>query len=96
VSGGYTLYPDEAPKRPKRKKVRRPKRLQQPRSYYGVPRTVVKAVLEQSRAAGVTQGELARYLFERGIELYRNGDLAVEPIPVQKIATLYPEDLSEG
>ncbi len=96
VSGGYTLYPDEAPKRPKRKKVRRPKTLQQPRSYYGVPRTVVKAVLEQSRAAGVTQGELARYLFERGIELYRNGDLAVEPVPVQKIATLYPEDLSGG
>jgi len=44
----------------------------------------------------VTQGELARYLFERGIELYRNGDLAVEPVPVQKIATLYPEDLSGG
>jgi exonuclease VII small subunit len=41
----------------------------------------------------VTQGELARYLFERGIELYRSGALTLEPVPVQQIATLYPKDL---
>ena len=93
VPGGYTLYPDEkkaAQNKPRRK---RSKKGQPPRSYYGVPREVVQAVLEQSQALGVTQGELARYLFERGIELYRSGELVLEPVPVQQIATLYPKDL---
>ena len=93
VPGGYTLYPDEkkaAQNKPRRK---RSKKGQPPRSYYGVPREVVQAVLERSQALGVTQGELARFLFERGIELYRSGELVLEPVPVQKIATLYPKDL---
>jgi hypothetical protein len=93
VPGGYTLYPDEkkvAPNRPRRK---RSKTVQKPRSYYGVPREVVRAVLDQSQALGVTQGELARHLLERGVERYRSGDLALEPVPVQQIATLYPKDL---
>jgi hypothetical protein len=95
VPGGYTLYPEEGPKRPRRKSHRKSKDLQQPRSYYGVPREVVKAVLEKSRTIGVTQGELARYLFEKGLARYRKGDLVIEPKPVQQIATLYPEDLGK-
>ena len=95
VPGGYTLYPNEGPKQPRRNARKKSKVLQQPRSYYGVPREVVKAVLEKSRAIGVTQGELARYLFEKGLERYRKGDLVIEPEPVQQIATLYPDDLGE-
>lgn len=93
VPGGYTLYPDEkktANNRPRRK---RSNAGQKPRSYYGVPREVVQAVLDQSQAMGVTQGELARYLLESGVERYRSGDLALEPVPVHQIATLYPKDL---
>lgn len=93
VPGGYTLYPDERHQRTRRKPTRKSKALQQPRSYYGVPREVVQAVLEQSKAVGVTQGELARYLFERGVERYNSGQLTLNPVPVQQIATLYPDDL---
>lgn len=96
VSGGYTLYPDEKAKRARRKARRKSKILQTPRSYYGVPREVVKAVLERSRMIGVTQGELARYLFERGLERYQKGELILRPEPVQQIATLYPEDLGKS
>lgn len=95
VPGGYTLYPDEGHKRARRKKYRKPKALQQPRSYYGVPRNLVQRVLDQSRKVGVTQGELARYLFERGVARFQAGDLRLEPEPVQKIATLYPKDVKE-
>ena len=73
VPGGYTLYPNEGPKKPKKKARRRSKTLQQPRSYYGVPRELVKAVLARSRVIGVTQGELARFLFERGLARYKMG-----------------------
>ena len=93
VPGGYTLYPDERRQRTRRKTTRKLKALQQPRSYYGVPREVVKAVLERSQLVGVTQGELVRYLFEQGVSLYRSGQLTLNPVPVQQIATLYPEDL---
>lgn len=96
VPGGYTLYPQEkqaAAIRPRRK---RSKKSQQPRSYYGVPREVVQAVLEKSQALGVTQGELARYLFERGVSRFKAGDLVLEPVPIQQIATLYPDDLGKA
>jgi hypothetical protein len=93
VPGGYTLYPDERRQRTRRKATRKSKALQKPRSYYGVPREVVKAVLDQSKAIGVTQGELARYLFELGIERFKSGQLTLKPVPVQQIATLYPNDL---
>lgn len=93
VPGGYTLYPEEGPKKPKKKARRRSKTLQQPRSYYGVPRELVAAVLARSRSIGVTQGELVRFLFERGLARYKKGDLLIHPEPVQQIATLYPEDL---
>lgn len=93
VPGGYTLYPDKRRKRGRRKATQKTKALQQPRSYYGVPREVVKAVLDEGKKIGVTQGELARHLFEEGIKLYRDGKLAIEPVPVQMIATLYPEDI---
>lgn len=95
VPGGYTLYPGERPKQARRKSRRKPKTQQQPRSYYGVPREVVKQVLAVSQSLGVTQGELARYLFERGLALYREGKLTLKPVPVQQIATLYPEDLQQ-
>ena len=95
VPGGFTLYPDEGPKQPRRKGRKKSKTLQQPRSYYGVPREVVKAVLDRSNEVGVTQGEMARYLFERGLERYRKGTLVIEPAPIQQIATLYPEDLGK-
>ncbi|HCU58316.1 MAG TPA: hypothetical protein DF984_08890 [Anaerolineaceae bacterium] len=95
VPGGFTLYPDEGPKQPRRKGRKKSKTLQQPRSYYGVPREVVKTVLEKSRNIGVTQGEMARYLFERGLERYRKGELVIEPEPIQQIATLYPGDLGK-
>ena len=93
VPGGYTLYPEEGPKQPRRKGRRKSKVQQRPRSYYGVPREVVKAVLERSKDIGVTQGEMARYLFEQGLERYQKGELIIEPEPIQQIATLYPEDL---
>lgn len=95
VPGGYTLYPDEkqaAAARPRRK---RSKKSQQPRSYYGVPREVVEAVLAKSQSLGVTQGELARFLFERGVARFKSGELVLEPVPVQQIATLYPEDMGK-
>lgn len=95
VPGGFTLYPEEGPKQPRRKGRKKSKTLQQPRSYYGVPREVVKAVLDRSNDVGVTQGELARYLLEKGLERYRKGTLAIEPAPIQQIATLYPEDLGK-
>ena len=93
VPGGFTLYPEEGPKQPRKRNRKKAKTLQQPRSYYGVPREVVIAVLEKSKAIGVTQGEVARYLFERGLERYRKGELVIEPEPIQQIATLYPDDL---
>jgi hypothetical protein len=93
VPGGYTLYPDEQKAVTSRPRRKRSKTGQKPRSYYGVPREVVQAVLDQSHALGVTQGELARHLLERGVQRYRSGDLALEPVPVQQIATLYPKDL---
>ena len=93
VPGGFTLYPEEGPKQPRRRGKKKSKALQQPRSYYGVPREVVKAVLDRSNDVGVTQGEMARYLLEKGLERYRKGTLAIEPAPIQQIATLYPEDL---
>ena len=93
VPGGFTLYPEEGPKQPRKRNRKKAKTLQQPRSYYGVPRELVIAVLEKSKAIGVTQGEVARYLFERGLERYRKGELVIEPEPIQQIATLYPEDL---
>lgn len=96
VPGGYTLYPDEkqaAAAKPRRK---RSKKSQQPRSYYGVPREVVEAVLAKSQSMGVTQGELARYLFERGVARFKAGELVLEPVPVQQIATLYPDDLGKA
>ena len=99
VPGGYTLYPEEkqnaAGRIATRSRRKRSKKSQQPRSYYGVPREVVAAVLEQSQALGVTQGELARYLFERGITRIESGELVLEPVPVQQIATLYPDDLGK-
>ncbi len=95
VPGGFTLYPEEGPKQPRRKGRRKSKALQQPRSYYGVPREVVKTILERSRDIGVTQGEMARYLFERGLERYQKGELVIEPEPIRQIATLYPGDLGE-
>lgn len=96
VPGGYTLYPEEkkaAAVRPRRK---RSKISQQPRSYYGVPREVVESVLVKSKSMGITQGELARYLFERGVARFKAGELVLEPVPVQQIATLYPEDLGKA
>ncbi len=93
VPGGYTLYPDERRQRSRRKPTRKSKALQQPRSYYGVPREVVQSVLDQSKALGITQGELARHLFERGVARYESGELTLDPVPVQQIATLYPDDL---
>jgi hypothetical protein len=96
VPGGYTLYPQEKQNTVARTRRKRPKKSQQPRSYYGVPREVVEAVLEQSQALGVTQGELARYLFERGIARIESGELVLEPVPVQQIATLYPDDLGKA
>lgn len=93
VPGGYTLYPDEKKATAGRPRRKRSKSGQQPRSYYGVPRELVRAVLDQSQALGITQGELARHFFERGIELYKSGELILEPVPVQQIATLYPKDL---
>lgn len=93
VPGGYTLYPKERRAQSRRRAGRKARANQKPHSYYGVPREVVRAVLDQSRAIGVTQGELARRLFEDGIKRYRAGALSLEPVPVQKIATLYPEDL---
>ena len=95
VPGGYTLYPDEKQKTARTRR-KRSKKSQQPRSYYGVPREVVLAVLEKSQAMGVTQGELARFLFERGVARYKAGDLVLEPVPVQQIATLYPEDMGKA
>lgn len=95
VPGGYTLYPDEKQKTARTRR-KRSKKSQQPRSYYGVPREVVQAVLEKSQTMGVTQGELARYLFERGVARYETGDLVLEPVPVQQIATLYPEDMGKA
>ncbi len=95
VPGGYTLYPDEKQKTTSTRR-KRSKKSQQPRSYYGVPREVVQAVLEKSKAIGVTQGELARYLFERGVARFKAGDLVLEPVPVQQIATLYPEDMGKA
>ena len=56
VPGGYTLYPDEkqaAVAKPRRK---RSKKSQQPRSYYGVPREVVEAVLAEKSIAGSHPG----------------------------------------
>ena len=93
VPGGFTLYPEEGPKQPRKRNRKKAKTLQQPRSYYGVPREVVKAVLDRSNNVGVTQGEMARYLLEKGLERYREGTLAIEPAPIQQVATLYPEDL---
>ncbi len=61
-----------------------------------MPREVVQAVLEKSKAIGVTQGELARYLFERGVARFKTGDMVLEPVPVQQIATLYPEDMGKA
>ncbi|QRN84452.1 hypothetical protein JR338_12770 (plasmid) [Chloroflexota bacterium] len=94
VPGGYTLYPDEK-QNASRTRRKRSKKSQQPRSYYGVPREVVQAVLEKSQAMGVTQGELARHLFERGVARFKAGDLVLDPVPVQQIATLYPEDMGK-
>ena len=96
VPGGYTLYPDEKQAGAARPRRKRSKKSQQPRSYYGVPREVVQAVLAQSQALGITQGELARYLFERGIVRFKSGELVLEPVPVQQIATLYPDDLGKA
>ena len=92
VPGGYTLYPEDGPRQPRRKGRRKTRALQKPHSYYGVPRGVVQSVLENAQALGVTQGELARFFFERGLALYRGGQLKLEPVPVQQIATLYPKD----
>ncbi|MBG0786968.1 MAG: hypothetical protein H0S79_17875 [Anaerolineaceae bacterium] len=94
VPGGYTLYPEEKQKTTRTRR-KRSKKAQQPRSYYGVPREVVQMVLEKSQTMGVTQGELARYLFERGVARFEAGDLVLEPVPVQQIATLYPEDMGK-
>jgi hypothetical protein len=94
VPGGYTLYPDEKKKTSGPPRRKHSKEVYKPRSYYGVPREVVQAVLDQSQALGVTQGELARHLLERGLARYRSGDLALKPVPVQQIATLYPKDLN--
>lgn len=96
VPGGYTLYPQEKQNTASRTRRKRSKKSQQPRSYYGVPREVVRAVLEKSQSMGVTQGELARYLFERGIARFKAGELVLEPVPAQQIATLYPEDLGKA
>jgi hypothetical protein len=93
VPGGYTLYPEERRARVRQRSGRRARAHQKPHSYYGVPREVVRTVLEQSREIGVTQGELARRFFENGIERYRAGELELAPVPVEQIATLYPEDL---
>jgi hypothetical protein len=95
VPGGFTLYPEEGSRQPKRRGRKKSKVLQQPRSYYGVPRDVVKAILDKSKEVGVTQGEVARRLLEKGLERYKAGELAITPAPLHQIATLYPEDLGK-
>jgi len=77
---------------PKKRKVRWPKYNQDLRSYRGIPKELHNRVKKVAKQHKVPPGEVMRRFAEYGLQALEEGELSIEPIPVEDKFTIYPDN----
>lgn len=92
-----TLYPtgQQTPKAAQVKRQKR-KKAEAPRwtgvvTYRGIPKTVKDGVKQIASEQDIPVGEVAAFLIQFGIHAFRNGNLALRPLPKSGSNTLFTE-----